>query len=204
MARMTLFQMMARSYGMPGSNRETLREQANAMAGIDAVMGHMANGTLFQLVEKDTAKAGTHFELGHALGPDNRAAALSYADYLWDTGSRDEALAVLDSFVENAPRDKPAHFNLAARLILSGGDYDGAKDTLERCLVLKSDTGMPSESMVRWCLGLVYHLLGEDARAQAEWSRAYDLDSDFNKVLEAVPMMTELKSLLDNQKGAAR
>lgn len=196
MARMTLFQMMVRSYGMPGTDTDGLREEAQAIAEIDSVMGHVAHGTFFQLVEKDMGQAGAHFERGYALAPQNRAAAISYADYLWETGRRDEALGVLRSFVESVPEDKPAHFNLAARLTLSGSGCAKARDVLEVCLGLKSDTGMPSEPMVRWCLGLAHHLLGDEDRARAEWSKVYELDEDFDQVVEAVPQMTELRSIL--------
>lgn len=196
MARANLFQMMVRSYGMPGVNEEDLRDQAKSIAGIDSIMGLVAWGTFFQLVENDMGQAGEHFERAYALAPTNRPAAISYADYLWEIDRRDEAIEVLGSFVEGDPDDKPAHFNMATRLILGGSAYARARDLFEHCLGLKSDTGMPSEAMVRWCLGLACHLLDEEDRAQAEWSMVYVLDEDFDRLLEAIPEMAQLNSIL--------
>jgi tetratricopeptide (TPR) repeat protein len=195
--RMMLFQMMVRSYDRGSVNREDLVQQAESIARIDSVMGYVARGTFYQLVEKDLERASAELERGLDLAPENRAAAISYAGYLWEDGRKDEAIQVLTSFVEKVPDDKPARFTLGTRIILSGSNHARAKGLFEECLVLKSETGMPSEAMVRWCLGLACHLLGEVHRTEAEWSVVYKLDKDFDRVLEEVPQMVELNSILD-------
>jgi len=194
--RMTLFQMMARSYDRGGSNKEDLFEQVKSIAEIDSVMGHVARGTLFLVVEKDVARAGRELERSLDLAPGNRAAAVSYSDYLWECDRRDEAIEVLRSYVERKPEDKPARFNLGTRMIQSGTDLAGARVVLQECLALKSDTGMPSETMVRWCLGLACHLLGEEQAARREWSTVYEMDEDFDHVLEQSPQLSELAALI--------
>jgi tetratricopeptide (TPR) repeat protein len=194
--RMTLFQMMVRSYDMGGVKREDLAQEVEAIAGIDSVMGHVARGTFYQLVEKDMDRAGVELKRSLDLAPENRAAAISYADFLWETGMMDEAIGVLASFVERVPDDKSARLNLGMRTMLRGEDYARAKGLFEACLGLKSDTGMPSETAVRWCLGLAFHLMGEEGRAQKEWSIVYTLDERFDRILERMPQMSELNSLL--------
>lgn len=194
--RMTLFQMMARSYDRGGSKKEDLFQQAKSIAEIDSVMGYVARGTLFLVVEKDMVKAGAELRRSLDLAPANRAAAVSYSDYLWECDRKDEAIQVLTSYVERMPDDKPARFNLGTRMILSGTDFGGAKVIFEECLALQSDTGMPSETMVRWCLGLACHLLGEEDVAQKEWSTVYEMDKDFDHILERSPQMSELNSLI--------
>jgi tetratricopeptide (TPR) repeat protein len=193
--RMTLFQIMVRSFGRGMGSRGDLVEQIEAIAGIDSVMGYVARGTLFQIVDEDMEKAGALFEQAYHLEPTNRAAAISYADFLWEAGDRDRVIQVLTAFVESGPDDRSAHFNLAVRTILEGTDYARARSLLEECLDLKSDNGMPPEAMVRWCLGLACHLLGEEDEAQAQWKLAHDLNPDFDKLLEADPMLSELNSL---------
>jgi tetratricopeptide (TPR) repeat protein len=193
--RMTLYQIMVRSYDRGVTSKADLVEQAEAIAGIDSVMGYVARGTLYQFVDDDRDEAGAVFKRAYNLAPTNRAAAISYADYLWEIGDKDAAIRVLNAYVEMKPDDKTAHFNLGMRTILRGGDHAGAKGLFEKCLGLKSDTGMPTEAMLRWCLGLACHLLGEGERAQAEWSAVYELDPDFDSVLEAAPEMSELDSL---------
>ena len=195
-ARMTLFQMMVRSYDMGGVKKEDLIEEVESIAHIDSVMGHVARGTFYQLVEKDMERARVELRRSHDLAPENRAAAISYADYLWEMDVMDEAIGVLASFVERVPDDKSARFNLGMRTILSGENYARAKGLFEECLSLKSETGMPSETMVRWCLGLACHLLGDEDGAQREWSAVYELDKDFDHVLERIPEMSELNSIL--------
>lgn len=195
-ARMTLFQMMARSYDRGAASKEDLIQQVASIAEIDSVMGHVARGTFSHRVAKDIERAEVEFETGFDLAPGNRAAALSYADYLWDVGRKDEAIGILAAFLDSMPNDKPACFDLGSRIILSGKDYARAKHLFDECLSLKSETGMPSEAMVRWCLGLAYHLLGEEERAKAEWAAVYALDEDFDRVLSEVPQMSELHSVL--------
>jgi hypothetical protein len=99
--------------------------------------------------------------------------------------------------VERAPDDRAACFNLGIRNILSGGDYAAAESLFTGCVTLKSESGMPSEAMVRWCLGLAYHLQGKDTQAEAEWQAVYEIDKDFDCVLEDVPDMAELKAILE-------
>ncbi|KPJ61464.1 MAG: hypothetical protein AMJ46_01915 [Latescibacteria bacterium DG_63] len=197
-ARMTVFQMMARSYGRGGAKKEALLEQARSIAEIDSIMGHVAHGTFYQFVKNDMERAGTQFERGFGLAPRNRAAAISYADYLWHVGKKAEAIGVLQSFLQEMPDDKPANFSLGARIILSRRNYGTAREIFERCLRLKSETGIPTEAMVRWCLGLIYHLTGQQDGTQTEWSRVYELDRDFDRILEATPQMSELSSILDS------
>jgi tetratricopeptide (TPR) repeat protein len=194
--RMTLFQMMARSPGMGGATKEDLLQQASAIAEIDSIMGRVARGTFFQVVEKDMARADAELSRAFKLAPENRAAAIAHADHLWESDQRDEALLVLRSFVERIPDDKSARFNLATRIIQSQADLNGAKAVLNECLSLQSDTGMPSETMVRWCLGLAHRLIGEEEEAQREWSVVYEMDGSFDRVLEQNPQLSELKALI--------
>jgi tetratricopeptide (TPR) repeat protein len=194
--RMTLFQMMARSPGMGGMTKEDLLQHVSAIAEIDSVMGRVARGTFFQVVEKDMARAGAELRGALELAPGNRAAAIAYSDNLWESGQPDEAMRVLRSYVERIPDDKSASFNLATRIIQSQADLKSAKAILNKCLSLQSDTGMPSEAMVRWCLGLAHHLLGEEEEAQREWSIVYETDGRFDRVLEESPQLSELKALI--------
>jgi tetratricopeptide (TPR) repeat protein len=194
--RMTLFQIMVRSYHMGGVGKEDLARDAETIAGIDSVMGCVARGTLYHLVEKDMDRASAWLEGCLELSPDNRAAAISYADCLWDAGRQAEAVRVLTSFVERAPEDKATRFNLGTRMVLIGSDYSAARTCFETCLNLKSDTGMASQAMVRWCLGLACHLQGDEDRARAEWALVHALDGKFDRVLENSPELEELNSLL--------
>ena len=194
--RMTLFQMMARSPGMGGMTKEDLLQQVSAIAEIDSVMGLVARGTFFQVVEKDMARAGAEFSRAFELAPENRAAAIAYSDNLWESGQPDEAIRVLRSYVERIPDDKSARFNLATRIIQNQADLANARAVLIECLSLRSETGMPSEAMVRWCLGLAHHLLGEDEAAQREWSIVYEMDGRFDRILEESPELSELRALI--------
>ena len=194
--RMTLCQRMARSPGMGGETKGDLLQQVSAIAEIDSVMGHVARGTFFQEVEEDTAKAGAEFRAAFAQGPENRAAAVSYSDYLWDSGLQDEAIRALRSYLEMVPDDKPARFNLGCRIIQSQADPASATPILNDCLNLQSETGMPSEAMVRWCLGLTHHLLGEEEAAQREWSKVHEIDERFDSVLGQSPQLSELRALI--------
>jgi tetratricopeptide (TPR) repeat protein len=148
--RMTLFQIMVRSFGRGMGSRGDLVEQIEAIAGIDSVMGYVAEGTLFQIVDDDMEQAGALFEQAYGLEPTNRAAAISYADYLWEMDDEDGASQVLTGFLVSEPDDKSAHFNLAVRTILRGRDYARVKVLLETCLGLKSDSGVPTEGVWAW------------------------------------------------------
>ncbi|MBN2564607.1 MAG: hypothetical protein JXB46_02745 [Candidatus Eisenbacteria bacterium] len=194
--RMTLFQIMARSPGMGGVTKEDLLQQVSAIAEIDSVMGRVARGTFFQVVEKDMARAGAELRRAFELAPENRAAAITYSDQLWESDQRDEAIHVLRRHIEMVPDDKSAHFNLGVRIIQRQADPANARAILIECLSLQSDTGMPSEAMVRWCLGLAHHLLGEGEAAQREWSMVYEMDGRFDRVLEQNPQMSELRELI--------
>jgi len=195
-ARMTVFQMMVRSFKRGGVKEEELIKQAQSIDGIDSAMGYVAYGTYFQFAENDMERAGEQFEKGYDLSPGNRAVAISYADYLWLVDEKDEAIRALDSYVQEKPDDKPGHFALGAKIVLRGNNNEAARELFERCLLLKSETGMPTEAMVRWCLGLVCHLAGEEDVARAEWSRVYELDSNFDSILKTTPLMSELNSIL--------
>jgi tetratricopeptide (TPR) repeat protein len=200
-ARMTLFQILARSYGMGGAKKEDLVRQVDAIAGVDSVMGRVARGTFYQLVEEDADRAGYEFELGFSADPHNRAAAISYADYLWESGQRDSAMKALASFVGEVPEDKTARFNLGIKTILTGQDLEGAEAVFAGCLGLKSDTGLPTEAMVRWCLGLACHLQGKEDQAAEEWSRAYQIDKDLDRLIEETPDLAVLGTLLESAKA---
>ena len=198
-ARMTLFQIMARSYGMGGSCKEGLIEEAGAIAEIDSVLGHVARGTFSQVVEEDMELAGKEFELAFGLAPDNRAAVISYTDYLWEIDRKDEAIRILASFVDSMPDDRTACFNLGIKTVLTSTGHAAAESLFTNCLSLKSESGMPSDAMVRWCLGLAYHLGGKYETAEAEWKRVYEIDPKFDDVLEETPDLAELKAILESE-----
>jgi tetratricopeptide (TPR) repeat protein len=198
-ARMTLFRIMAHSYGMGGPDKQGLIEEVDAIAKIDSVLGHVARGAFNQLVEEDMDLAGSELETAFRLAPDNRAAVMSYTDYLWETNSKDEAIRILTSFVDSVPDDRAAHFSLGVRTTLAGTSYAAAESLFTTCLNLKSDNGMPSEPMVRWCLGLAYHLEGKPDRAEEEWLSAYEIDPDFDDVLRETPDLAELKAILESE-----
>jgi hypothetical protein len=83
-------------------------------------------------------------------------------------------------------------------MILGGTDLAGAKVVFEECLALRSETGMPTETMVRWCLGLTCHLLGEEEAARREWSTVYERDKDFDQVLNQNPLVSSRKRIREN------
>ena len=196
---MTLFQIMARSYGMGGSDKEGLRKEIDAIAKLDSVRGHVARGMFYQLVEDSIGPAGRQFELAFGLAPDSRAAAISYTDYLWETGRKDAAIQVLTAFLDSIPDDRTVCFNLGIKTLLTGTGYAAAESLFTDCLTFKSETGLPSEPMVRWCLALAYHLDGKHEMADTEWQRVYETDPDFDDVLRGSPDLAELNSILESE-----
>jgi tetratricopeptide (TPR) repeat protein len=122
-----------------------------------------------------------------AIEPENRSAQLREAELLVDIGYRDSdeegiqaGRAIVDRVLEEEPESPEANF-VRAKLELSEGDFDAAKESLETVLQTR-----PDWPQARYVLGSALAVSGELSRARVELARAIEID----------PQMSNARKLL--------
>jgi tetratricopeptide (TPR) repeat protein len=195
-ARMTKARILIRSYGRAPISRDDIIGEAQVIADIDSAMGHLILAEYHHMVGEDSAAAESHFSKALELEPDDPLVTTAVADFYWDIGRKEDALALLTASWNDNAEDLQIGYELAAKLILSGEDLTKARVILSRCLDLRSESGMPTRATVHWTLGLIHHLAEEPRAAEQEWAAAAALDPEFDRFLKNAPQLEDLVSLL--------
>jgi tetratricopeptide (TPR) repeat protein len=122
-----------------------------------------------------------------AIDPEHRSAQLREAELLIDIGYRDSdedlieaGRTIVDRVLEEDPESPEANF-VRAKLELSEGDFDAAKESLETVLQTR-----PDWPQARYVLGSALAVSGELSRARVELARAIEID----------PQMSNARKLL--------
>ena len=100
---------------------------------------------------------------------DLREARLTAAKALFRLGHDSQAIALLDTALQDAPRDMEL-LSWKAHVFYESGQYEKSKAVHEQCVQID-----PDDPGVHWDHGLVLEKLGEETAAQQEFERAHEL-----------------------------
>jgi tetratricopeptide (TPR) repeat protein len=167
-AREALLQFCIQAPGFVGGGLDKARQQAAAMAKLDACRGLMAEAAI-ALHEKDKARAESLYRQAMAADPRRGAPYNGLAYLLLGDGKIDDALIVFRKYVQAVPADANAHDSLAEGLLAAGRAEDALAE-YQRALSLD-----PWFSPSYLGAGRCYERTGNLQQARASYQRYLEL-----------------------------
>ena len=125
---------------------------------------------MFKTGDREAAVALTQKLLAESPPPNDIDLTLTYAQYLYEHGEMDKAMAQARAATEFAPQHPIAWFWMA-RLLLQNGDLRQAAQAAEQSVALGPQLPYARNLLVR-----IYRLEGrtDDAERQAEWVKSFE------------------------------
>jgi protein O-GlcNAc transferase len=167
-AHQALLQYYLLAPGVAGGSIAKAREQAAAIAALDARRGHLAAARIAEY-KKDWPAAEKEYRAAIALQPETVATHNSLGYALLHQGRNDDAIAAFRRLVELAPEDANSHDSLGEGLLAAGKIAD-AEASYRRALELN-----PSFASSVWGLGDCLDRLGRGDEANVQYRRYLEL-----------------------------
>lgn len=175
-ARHELMQYYVMAPGFMGGDEEKARQQAQAIAALDAARGHIANALLAQVTAKDEAAAEREYRAAYALKPDEPRMRLALAAFLASKKRWAEVRALFDAALAKNPDDASAHYQLGRSAALSGEELESGLAHLDTYLELPHGDEDPSAGAANWRRGQILDKLGRKDRALVALRTAVQAD----------------------------
>ena len=184
-ARMDLLRFYVAAPGIAGGSVRRAREQAEAIARLDAVPGHIARGIV---AEKENDDARAEREYRTALAIDEASAAPLYAlGALYQRAGRHaEAFAVYEQLLAAHPAESDVLYQIGRTASNSGERLDEGERALRRYLEIPTVEGTPLPASAHYRLGLIHERQGRLADAAREFEAALRLEKERDEVRAAL------------------
>lgn len=170
--------------GVMGGSAAKAREQAAAIAKLNALRGHFAAATIANN-QKDLPRAEKAFRAAAAEFPDSLNAVTSLANFLANNGRGDEAFAPLDRYLAKKPDDRIAMFWIGRTAGVTGKQLDRGEQMLRAVLVSQPSTPADGPRVateaIHLRLGDIAAKRGDKAKARAEYEAALRLNPNFEQ-----------------------
>jgi tetratricopeptide (TPR) repeat protein len=172
--------------GIMGGSAKKAREQAQAIARIDARRGHLALGRV-AIAAKDTAAVEREMNAAIAAAPDSLQGYSALA--AWYTRARKwpEAFAIMDRYVAKSPDDPYGAYGIARIAAESGQQVDRALKGITAFIANPpGDAAPPVLARAHVRLGQLLQHQGKRDEARAAFARALKLDARNNDAKKAL------------------
>ena len=182
-----LIQFYLQAPGVMGGSVAKAREQAAAIAKVNALRGHFADATIANH-EKDPAGAERAFRAAATAFPDSLNAVTALVNFLAGLGKGDDAFSVLDKYLAKHPGDRVAQFYVGRTAAMTGKQLDRGEQALRALLAAQAaDTG-PRVALetVHFRLGDIAAQRGDKARARAEYEAALKINPKLEQARRAL------------------
>ncbi len=179
-ARNGLISYYLQAPAVMGGSVDKAREQARAIAALDAVQGLIANAQI-AWADKDTVGTERYWRQAIAAIPDSAMPVINLAGRLHAWGRTADAFALYDSYLARQPRSVPARFQLGRLAAVSGTQLPRGERVLRELLADQSWVSggwSPSRGAVHARLGDVLRKQGRTDEARAAYTTALSLDKD--------------------------
>lgn len=169
-----------------GGSKDDALAQANAIAQISAVDGHLAKAEYQTSIGKpDLAEAEYNAVL--ALKPQSIDAYWEIAHHYQRAGNATEMMSVVEQAAQVRPKDARLPFYRGIAHILSGTNFSQAEEDLKAYLASSPQrSDWPSHSGARFWLGQLYEKEGNKMAAAEQYRDALNLDSHNHEAKSAL------------------
>lgn len=160
-----------------GGNKDAALEQANAIAAIDAVEGHLARAEYDRAVLKKNDAAESEYRLVLESKVDRVEPYFEVADFYRDLGKGTEMEAAIQAAEKIKPGDARIGYYHAIERILTGTQVSSAEPLLKAYLANTPErSDWPSHASARVWLGHLYEQEGKRQEAAEQYRAALELD----------------------------
>jgi len=159
-----------------GGSHDKAREQAEAIARLDAMRGHFALGRL-AVRSQDSTAVEREMNAAIALKPDTVAVYSVLANWYVSQKEWPAAFATFDRYLQRRPNDPYGLFGVGRSAALSGQELERGERGLRVFLAKPPrDAANPVRSLASLRLGQVLDHQRRAAEAQGAYRRALELD----------------------------
>jgi tetratricopeptide (TPR) repeat protein len=175
-ARDSLVDFYSMAPGFMGGGADKARDQAQALAGIDAARGHLAFARL-AIAAKDTSTAEREMQAAIASAPDTFRPYSALANWYAKDKRWPEAFAALEPYIKKHPDDPYGPYGIGRIAALSGQQLDRGEKGI-RTFIAKppKDAGALVLSGAYRRLGLILEFEGKHAEARSAIEHALIVD----------------------------
>ena len=185
-ARRDLEEYLLQAPWIVGGSKDDALAQANAIAQVDAVEGHLAKAEYETAIGKpDLAVA--EYNAAMSLKPRSIDPYLEVANYYGLEGDGGQMTALVEQASQASPKDSRLPFYVGVAHILSGTDFSLAEENLKSYLATAPErSDWPSHSIARYWLGQLYEKQGDKMAAAEQYRDALGLDPDNREAKRAL------------------
>jgi tetratricopeptide (TPR) repeat protein len=182
-----LIQFYLQAPGVMGGSVPKAREQAAAIARVNALRGHFAEASIANH-EKDPVGAERAFRAAATAFPDSLNAVTALANFLAGLGKGDDAFGVLDKYLAKHPADRVAQFYVGRTAATTGKQLDRGEQALRTLLAVPASDSGPrvAPETIRYRLGDIAAQRGDKAKARAEYEAALKINPKLEQARRAL------------------
>lgn len=160
-----------------GGSKDEAKDQADAIAAIDPIAGHVAHAKFYQQAMKRPDLAENEYRLILATKPDKVEPYLEVAAFFEAQNKPADLRTAIEAAAQVKPNDPRLTFFRGVALVLSGTDLPRAEEYLKAYLASTPDrSDWPSHAAAREWLGRLYEAQGKPAEAAEQYRAALQLD----------------------------
>jgi tetratricopeptide (TPR) repeat protein len=160
-----------------GGNKDAAREQADAIATVDPVAGHLARAAFYRGALKKNELAENEYRLVLESKVDRIEPYFEIADYYRELGRGADMEAAIQAAEKIKPGDPRIGYYRAIEHILNSTQASAAEPLLKAYLANTPDrSDWPSHASARDWLGRLYEQEGKRQQAAEQYRAALELD----------------------------
>jgi tetratricopeptide (TPR) repeat protein len=177
-ARRDLEEYLLQAPWIVGGSKDDALVQANAIAQVSPVDGHLAKADYESALGKADL-AVEEYNAALSLKPQSIEPYLEVANYYGLQGRGTEVAALVEQAAQVSPKDPRLPFYRGVAYILRGADFPLAEESLKSYSASSPErSDWPSHSMARYWLGQLYEKQGNKMAAAEQYREALSLDPD--------------------------
>lgn len=189
-ARHGLIQFYAQAPGIVGGSMDKAREQANEIAKLNRMRGHLELAALLEQ-QKDPVNAEREYQAAITAAPDSNAAYNGLINFSARQHKWDQVFATIEQLMKAKPDDRSAKLAYGRAAALSGQNLDRGEQEIKSWLASPpSDVQPVALSLVHTRLGAIYEKQGKADSARAAYQEAVRLNAknvEARRALEQLP-----------------
>jgi tetratricopeptide (TPR) repeat protein len=161
--------------GFLGGSYEKAREQADAIAKLDAIEGARAYARIARTQERQD-EAYAILKKASDAHPENVEFAVETAIAAQGIKRWDDSFAILEAAIKRAPEAWGAWYQIGRTAVLSGQKLEHGAEALEKYIAAKPTLPIPPDAPHNR-LGQIYEKLNQPAKARAEYEAALKINA---------------------------
>ena len=180
-ARMDLLRFYVAAPGIAGGSVRNAGEQAEAIARIDAVQGHIARGIVAEK-ENDDARAEREYRAALDIDPESPAPYYALGAMYQREGRHADAFEIYERLRGAHGDETDVLYQIGRTASNSGERLEEGERALRRYLEMPTVEGTPLPASAHYRLGLIHERQGRLADAQREFEKALSLEKERDEV----------------------